>query len=143
MKTKKPITVQTSVRATEEEAWKAFTDPKHITQWNFASDDWCCPAAENDAVSGGRFSWRMEAKDGSTGFDFEGVYDEVVPKKRIAYRLGDGREVRITFETDGENVLIRESFEAEGTNSDELQRAGWQAILDNFKRYVERGGVDK
>ncbi len=131
------ITVNTSIIAPLNRVWDCWTNPQHITRWNFASDDWCCPSAENDAVSGGHFSWRMEAKDGSMGFDFAGTYDKVEKHKAIRYRLGDGRRVEITFLQEGESIQLTESFEAEGTHTDEQQRAGWQAILENFRKYVE------
>jgi uncharacterized protein YndB with AHSA1/START domain len=131
------ISVQTTVRAALGHVWACFTRAEHITQWNFASDEWHCPRALNDATTGGAFNWRMEARDGSAGFDFEGTYDEVVPEKSLAYRLGDGRKVEIRFEADGDFVQVVESFEPEGTNADEMQRAGWQAILNNFKKHAE------
>ena len=114
-----------------------FTTPTDITKWNQASDDWHSPSAENDLRPGGEFSYRMEAKDGSSGFDFGGVYDEVITNKRIAYTLGDGRKVEVNFTSKGDSTGVVETFEAEATNPIELQRGGWQAILDNFKRYVE------
>ena len=131
------ITVATTVNAPVEKVWQCWTKTEHITQWNHASEDWHTPHAENDARTGGKFKSRMEAKDGSMGFDFEGVYDEVKPNERIAYAMPDGRKVTITFQHNGSETIVAESFEAEGTHSDEMQRAGWQAILDNFKKYVE------
>lgn len=131
------ITVKTEINAPLELVWTCWIEPAHITQWNFASDDWCCPRAENEAQSNGKFNWRMEAKDGSFGFDFGGVYDDVIPQKSIEYTLGDGRKVRITFEETVNGVLLNESFEAEGSHTDEMQRAGWQSILNNFKRHTE------
>jgi len=133
----KPITVQTTVNANIEKVWDYWTMQEHITNWNFASDEWCCPRALNDVKPGGKFSWRMEAKDGSMGFDFEGEYIDIVEKKLITYRIADGRSVIVKFTENGNQVTVSETFEAEGINSDELQRAGWQAILDNFKNYVE------
>lgn len=132
-----PITVQTTVNADINKVWNYWTNPEHITKWNFATDEWCCPRAENDVKTGGKFSWRMEAKDGSMGFDFEGEYEDVAKQELITYRIADGRLVRIEFKANGNEVTVSESFEAEGTNSDEQQRAGWQAILSNFKSYVE------
>ncbi len=117
--------------------WDHWTKPKHITHWNFASDDWYCPKAENDLKENGKFSWRMEAKDGSMGFNFEGTYEKVIDKKLITYRMEDGRKVEIAFNQNNNKVTISETFDAEGTNSDEQQREGWQAILENFKMYVE------
>lgn len=132
-----PITVETYVRAPIEKVWDDFTNPEAIIVWNAASDDWHTTRVENDLRVGGTLSFRMEAKDGSEGFDFGGVYDAVVPHERIAYTLEDGRKVEVSFapEADGERVI--EAFEPESENTHELQRAGWQAILDNFKKYSE------
>ncbi|REA63456.1 polyketide cyclase [Dyadobacter luteus] len=131
------ITVETIVNAPVEKVWEYWTSPEHIVQWNSASDDWHTPRAENDPRTGGKFSSRMEARDGSFGFDFEGVYDEVQPLSLISYSLGDGRQVRIIFETQGEQTKVIESFDAENQNPIDMQRAGWQAILDNFKKHTE------
>jgi uncharacterized protein YndB with AHSA1/START domain len=106
-------------------------------QWNNASDDWHTPRAENDLRAGGKFSARMEAKDGSMGFDFGGVYDEVKENEYIAYTMGDDRKVEVTFSAQGNETEIEETFEAEDTNPLEMQKSGWQAILDNFKNYTE------
>jgi uncharacterized protein YndB with AHSA1/START domain len=131
------ITVETTIKAPISKVWENWTKPEHIINWNFASDEWHCPKASNDLQSGGEFNWRMEAKDGSMGFDFTGVYDQIIDNELITYKMSDGRKVEIRFtETNGE-VKLSESFEAEGTNSDEMQRAGWQSILGNFKKYVE------
>lgn len=134
---KATITVKTSVNADINKVWDYWTKPEHIMNWNFASDEWCCPKAENNLKPNGKFSWRMEAKDGSMGFDFEGTYDKIIDKELISYKMGDGRNVEIEFAQSGDNVLVTETFDAEGTNADEQQRAGWQAILENFKKYVE------
>ena len=107
-------------------------------QWNSASPDWHTPRAENDLRTGGKFSSRMEAKDGSFGFDFGGTYDEVRPHEYIAYTLGDGRRVSITFTSNGNETHISETFEAESMNPVEMQRNGWQAIMDNFRKYAEK-----
>lgn len=131
------ITVETNVNAPVEKVWEYWTKPEHITQWNNASDDWHTPRAENDLRAGGSFSARMEAKDGSFGFDFGGVYDAVTTNECIAYTLGDGRKVNITFMADGNTTKVVENFEAESMNSIELQQGGWQAILNNFKKYTE------
>jgi uncharacterized protein YndB with AHSA1/START domain len=131
------ITVESTVNAPVEKVWEFWTSPEHITQWNSASPDWHTPRAENDLRVGGKFSSRMEAKDGSFGFDFGGVYDEVIENEQIAYTMGDGRRVSVTFHADGDQVHIAETFDAETQNSVELQRSGWQAILDNFKKYTE------
>lgn len=131
------IKVQNTVDAPVEKVWDAFTNPQHITKWNFASDDWHSPSAANDLRAGGSFSYRMEAKDGSFGFDFGGIYDEVRDKEYIAYTIGDGRKVQVSFEPEGNGTKVVESFEAEGQNPVEMQRGGWQAILDSFKKYTE------
>ena len=131
------ITVKATVNAPLEKVWKLWTDPTHITKWNNASEDWHTPKAENDLRTGGKFLSRMEAKDGSMGFDFIGVYSLVDPFKRIAYTMEDGRKADITFLENGGITAISESFEAENMNSIELQEAGWQSILNNFKKYAE------
>ncbi len=132
-----PITVMTVVAAPIALVWEACTSPEHITQWNAASSEWCCPEAESDLRVGGRFRSRMEARDGSEGFDFAGVYTEVVPQERIAYIIDDGRQVVVTFTPREQGTMVETQFEPEGENSLELQQAGWQAILDNFRQYVE------
>lgn len=138
METKsKTITVENTVKAPVQKVWKYWSEPRHITKWNNASDDWHTPHAENDLRTGGKFSARMEAKDGSFGFDFGGVYDEVRENKYIEYTIGDGRKVQITFSPQGNETKVTETFEAEETHSIEMQRGGWQAILDNFKKYTE------
>lgn len=131
------ITVETIVQVPVERAWELWTQPEHITKWNAASEDWHTPTSENDLRPGGRFVSRMEAKDGSFGFDFGGIYDEVVLHKQISYTLDDGRKVNILFSAEGEGTKVVESFDAEGTNPIELQQAGWQAIMNNFKAYTE------
>lgn len=131
------ITVATTVNAPVAKVWEFWTNPKHITNWNNASDDWHTPRAENDLRVGGKFLSRMEAKDGSMGFDFNGVYDEVKTNELIAYTMEDGRKVKINFEDLGNETNITETFEAENENPVELQRGGWQSILDNFKKYTE------
>ncbi|MDQ2719663.1 MAG: SRPBCC family protein [Bacteroidota bacterium] len=134
---KKTITVENTINATVAKVWEFWTVPAHIIKWNNASDDWHTPHAENDFRAGGKFIARMEAKDGSFGFDFCGVYDEVKPHEEIAYTLGDGRKVKVLFSSKKNETKIVETFETENTNSIEMQRGGWQAILDNFKKYVE------
>lgn len=136
-KVRAKITVEANIHATPEQVWQCWTLPEHITKWNQASDDWHTPYAENDLRVGGRFSSRMESKDGKFGFDFGGVYDVVEPPSRLDYTLGDGRVVHITMEPVDGGTHVIETFEAESENSIERQRQGWQAILDNFKRYVE------
>jgi uncharacterized protein YndB with AHSA1/START domain len=130
------ITVEATVNAPVEKVWKFWSSPEHITKWNNASDDWHTPYAENDLRVGGKFTSRMEAKDGSFGFDFWGVYDVVVTNERIEYTLGDDRKVKIVFTNKGNATQVIESFEAENENSIELQKGGWQAILDNFRKYT-------
>jgi uncharacterized protein YndB with AHSA1/START domain len=136
-KDKKIITVEATVKAPVVKVWEYWTAPKHVKQWNAASDDWHTTYAENDLRVGGKFLSRMEAKDGSFGFDFGGVYDKVTKNEFITYTIGDGRKVEITFSGDEDETTIVESFEAEDTHSIEMQRGGWQAILDNFKKYTE------
>ncbi|MDM5329908.1 SRPBCC family protein [Neobacillus sp. CF12] len=138
METTKKITVETTVQAPVERVWKYWTEPTHITKWNTASDDWHTPFAENDLRAGGKFLSRMEAKDGSFGFDFGGVYDEVKVHEVIAYSMEDGRRVTITFKGKENETEVIETFDAETTNSIEMQQQGWQAILDNFKKYAEQ-----
>ena len=131
------ITVEVDIEAPIGMVWECWTLPEHITKWNFASDEWCCPSATNELKSGGEFVWRMEAKDGSMGFDFKGVYDLIDHGKSISYKMDNGRKVVINFSTKDHKTRVIESFETEGTNTDEQQRAGWQAILENLKKYVE------
>ena len=136
-KNKTSITVESTVKAPVEKVWRFWTQPEHITKWAYASDTWHTPFAENDLKVGGKFMSRMEAKDGSVGFDFWGIYDAVIPNKYIEYTLGDERRVKIIFTGKDSETKITENFEAEGTNPVEMQRGGWQAILDNFKKYTE------
>lgn len=131
------VTVEAVIQAPMEKVWSRWTEPEHITKWNQASEDWHAPKAENDLRAGGKFLTRMEAKDGSMGFDFEGVYDEVKLHELISYTIGDGRRVEITFADQGGATKVVETFDAEGTHPVEFQQAGWQAILDNFKKYTE------
>ena len=131
------ITVESTINAPVEKVWEFWSKPEHITKWNNASDDWHTPRAENDLRTGGKFSARMEAKDGSFGFDFGGVYDAVRENEYIEYTLGDDRKVKINFIPQGNTTKVVESFDAENTHSVEMQKGGWQAILDNFKKYTE------
>lgn len=131
------ITVENTINAPVEKVWEYWTKPEHITQWNNASDDWHTPWVKADLREGGSFVARMEAKDGSMGFDFGGVYDVLRPNEYIEYTIGDGRKVKINFSAQGNMTKVVESFEAENTNPLEMQRGGWQAILDNFKKYTE------
>ncbi len=136
METKK-ITIQADISADTKKVWYYYMLPEHITKWNFASPDWHCPNAENDIRVGGKYSARMEAKDGSWGFDFEAIYDAVVEYKNFIYTMPDGRMVTVDFENNGDKTRVVVTFDAETENSEDLQRNGWQAILDNFKKYVE------
>jgi uncharacterized protein YndB with AHSA1/START domain len=131
------ITVETMIEAPIDRVWEMWTEPEHIVNWNFASDDWYCPTAKNDIRPGGEFNWRMEARDGSTGFDFMGTYDEIDLYRRIKSTLGDGRKTEITFSSMEDSTQIIETFEAEDMNTLELQQTGWQAILNNFRKYAE------
>ncbi len=131
------ITVETSIDAPLQKVWEYWTEPEHIIKWNSASGDWHTPRAENDLRVGGSFISRMEAKDGSFGFDFGGEYDAITPYEYIEYTLGDGRKVKIDFKADGKQTKVAESFDAESENSVEIQKGGWQNILDNFKKYTE------
>lgn len=131
------ITVETVVKADLNTVWRAWNDPEDIKQWNAASDDWHTTKSAVDLREGGRFSSRMEAKNGSEGFDFEGTYTRVVPQELIEYKMGDGRQVKVQFTHAGDGILVRETFEPESENKPEIQRQGWQAILDRFARHVE------
>lgn len=131
------ITIETIVNKDMDYVWAYWTEPEHIMEWNNASEDWHTPSAENDLRVGGTFTYKMAAKDGSISFDFGGVYDEVKCGKQIAYTLADGRKVAIDFTELEGGVKVIETFEAEETNSLEMQRGGWQAILDHFKHYAE------
>jgi uncharacterized protein YndB with AHSA1/START domain len=131
------ITVHATIAQPVAKVWQLWTTPEHICRWNNASDDWHTPAAINDLRAGGQFSSRMEARDGSAGFDFRGTHSEVKTHERIAYTIEDGRQVEIVFQAVGGNTQVTERFEAETVHPEELQRQGWQAILDNFKRYAE------
>jgi uncharacterized protein YndB with AHSA1/START domain len=131
------ITVQCVVKAPIEKVWEVWTKPEHIVRWAFASDDWEAPAAENNLRTGGRFKTAMAAKDKSMGFDFTGVYTNVKEHELIEYDIDDGRHVKVEFTELPEGVKITETFEPENENPEKMQRSGWQAILDNFKRYAE------
>lgn len=134
---KTSITVAATVNAPVEKVWTMYTEPAHIIQWNSASDDWHTTRAENDLQAGGKFVSRMEAKDGSFGFDFGGVYDAVTTNELIAYTMGDGRKANVSFIPEGSSTKLVVVFEAETQNSIELQQGGWQAILNSFKKYTE------
>lgn len=131
------ITVNAQIEASPARVWQAYTTPEEIARWNSASDDWCCPYAEVDLRVGGAYKARMEARDGSAGFDFEGVYEEIRPEELLALTLADGRRVRTTFEPTAGGTRVTTVFDAESVHPADLQRDGWQAILDNFRRYVE------
>ncbi|MFM7628118.1 MAG: SRPBCC domain-containing protein [Algoriphagus sp.] len=131
------IHIQVSVAVKLEKSWAYYTEAQHITQWNFASPDWCCPSASNSLEVGEGFNWRMEAKDGSVGFDFGGKYTELVYLKKIAYILPDLREVQITFTPAAKGTSVDIVFDAENENSLALQKSGWQSILDQYKTYTE------
>ncbi len=130
------ITIKTAVSANAQKVWDYYTKPEHITNWNFASEDWCCPSASNDLKVGGRFVARMEAKDGSFGFDFDATYTEINQGKSFSYEFG-GRFATVEFNEQQDQTEVRISFDPETDNSLDLQRQGWQAILDNFKKYTE------
>lgn len=131
------ITIEATIASEIKKVWDYYTLPEHITNWNFASDDWCCPSASNDMQVGGKYSARMEAKDGSFGFDFEAIYESVSPYDNFTYTLADGRRIDVKFHDLGENTTMTIVFDAENENPIELQKAGWQAILNNFKAYTE------
>ena len=131
------ITVETVVRAKLKDVWDAWNNPSDIKQWNSAQHDWHTTHSTVDLREGGKFLSRMEAKDGSIGFDFEGTYTRIVPQQSIEYRMSDGREVEVEFSERDGGVLVKETFDAETENPPEMQRTGWQAILDNFARHVE------
>lgn len=131
------ITVSTQIKAPLSQVWRSWTLPQHIIHWNFASEDWHCPKAENDLREGGVFKYHMAAKDGSMAFDFSGSYSKILHNRNIDFHLDDMRKVKVTFEEVNGQVRVSEGFEAEGSQQDELQKQGWQAILNNFKKYTE------
>ncbi len=135
---KEKITVEVFIQAALGKVWEYWTKPEHIVNWNFANEDWQCPKATNELKVGGKFSSTMEAKDGSFGFDFEGVYDNIIEHQVIEYSMPDGRKVKIMFEDAGEATIVTESFDPESQNPMDLQKMGWQAILNNFKTYSEK-----
>jgi uncharacterized protein YndB with AHSA1/START domain len=134
---KTSLTVETTVNAPIQKVWDYWTKPEHITKWNAASDDWHTPWAENELKVGGKFKARMEARDGSFGFDFEGTYNDVQDQKYLEYTIADGRKVQVSFSSLAEATKVVETFEAEDTHSIEMQKEGWQAIMNNFKKYAE------
>lgn len=131
------ITIETEVNAPLPAVWDAWVNPEDIVKWNFALDEWCCPRADINLEVGGKFNYRMEAKDGSMGFDFEGSFTEISPRESIHFTLGDDRVVIVEFTETANGVRLTETFEAEDENAAEQQKQGWQSILNNFKRHVE------
>src|SRR5690349_20566688 len=131
---KKTITVEADIAADRNKVWDLYTKPEHITKWNFASDDWECPRAENDLRVGGKYAARMQAKDGSFGFEFDVNYDEVIDKQKLSYTMGDGRQATTIFEDADGKTKVTTSFDPENQNDPEMQRSGWQAILNNLKK---------
>jgi uncharacterized protein YndB with AHSA1/START domain len=131
------ITVKTTIHTPINKVWKCWTEPVHVMNWNHASDDWHTPHAENDLSVGGNFSYTMAAKDGSFSFDFWGNYTDIQVHESITIKLGDDRNLHISFVSDGDITHVTETFDAEDQNPAELQQIGWQAILDNFKKYTE------
>lgn len=131
------ITIQTTVKNSIENTWNAFTNPEHIIHWNFAGEDWHCPKASNELAVGGQLNARMEAKDGSVGFDLIGIYDEIIPFEKIVYHFEDGRNIIVTFEKTSDGVLVTESFDPENIHNEEMQRTGWSMILENFRLHAE------
>lgn len=132
------ITISEFVRKPVEEVWEYFTNPLHIINWNFATDNWYCPHAENELKANGKFSYTMSSKDGKISFNFSGTFKEIIYLKYISYYLDDGRFVEISFDQAPQGVLIKQTFEAEKVYPIELQKNGWQAIFKNFRIYVER-----
>lgn len=133
----KSITIRATIKASREVVWKYLTEPAHVVHWNHASDDWHTTRAENDLQIGGKFNYRMEAKAGSFGFDFEGVYEQIIKEQLIRYSLADNRKVSIELSGLGEVTVVTETFDAETENPLEMQQTGWQAILNNLKQYTE------
>lgn len=131
------VSIEAVINAPVEKVWKMYTSPEHVVNWNFASPEWHSPKAENDLKEGGRFNYRMEAKDGSAGFDFCGSYTLVEKYSAIEYTMDDDRGVKVVFERKDASTIVTVVFEAEKSNSVEMQKSGWQSILDNFKMYVE------
>lgn len=132
------ITIQAVVSADRQKVWNYYTQPEHITKWNYAIDTWHCPTASNDVRVGGKYLARMEAKDGSFGFDFEAIYNEIVEGEKLTYTMADGRVVNATFKELGDKTEVIITFDAENENPVEMQQSGWQSILDNFKKYTEQ-----
>jgi uncharacterized protein YndB with AHSA1/START domain len=131
------IEIEATIKAECAKVWEYYTNPKHITQWNFAADDWQCPSASNDMRVGGKYEARMEAKDGSFGFDFITIYSAIVENESFTYAMEDGRQATVEFKDKGKETEVKVTFDAEGQNSLEMQKSGWQSILNNFKKYTE------
>lgn len=132
------LTVTTEVDKTINDVWKFFNDPQHIIKWNFAHESWECPSAKNDLKVGGKLEVRMQAKDGSFGFDLVGIYDEVNENQSLKYHFEDGRNIEVIFEKlSDDTTKVTENFDPENQNPLDFQKDGWQAILDNFKKYSE------
>jgi uncharacterized protein YndB with AHSA1/START domain len=136
-KGREKVRVHSRINASMERVWKCWITTDDIIKWNNASEDWHTTHAENDLRQGGKFNYRMESIDGSMGFDFWGVYERVITFRQIEYVMGDGRKAKVLFSSEDNQTVIEETFEAESTNSIELQRYGWQSILNNFKKYAE------
>ena len=135
------ITVETNVQASLSSVWESWITPSDITQWNFASDEWHCPSAEIELREGGKFSYRMEAKDKSAAFDFTGTFSKVIPRSMLCFKLADNRTVEVMFDQSDDGVRVTETFEKENIHTAEEQRSGWESILNNFKKHVERKSV--
>ncbi len=131
------ITIETTIHQSLNRVWDAYNLPDHVVHWNFASDDWYCPKATNEFLVGGKFNYRMEAKDGSVGFDFVGIYDDIIIHEKMAYHMEDGRQVIVLFQKQNSDTHVRVIFDSEDENPIELQKMGWQSILDQFKKYSE------
>ncbi len=131
------ITVTATVNADAKKVWDYYTKPEHITKWNFADPSWQCPSASNDMRVGGKYAARMEAKDGSFGFDFEAIYSVITDGESFTYGMPNGRQVSVVFKPEGDKTEVVVTFDAEDQNSLEMQKNGWQAILNNFKSYTE------
>lgn len=131
------ITVTATINADVKKVWDYYTNPQHIIKWNFADPSWQCPSASNDMRIGGKYSARMEAKDGSFGFDFEAIYSEIIKDKKFTYGMPDGRQVTVLFDQNDTQTDVTVTFDSEDQNSLEMQKNGWQAILNNFKNYTE------
>ena len=132
-----PITISSIINAPIHKVWECWTQEQHITNWNFASTDWHCPSAKNNLTEGGEFHYTMAAKDNTMSFDFWGTYQKIEIEKSIEVILGDNRKMSVQFEVLSNGTLVTETFDPEQENPIELQKAGWQMILDNFKKYVE------